>query len=221
MTTENILSPTSTVLDIGAGTGKYAIEFARHGANVHAIDLGGDSLNYLRKKASSEDLSEKIVTEQVLWEDFQSDKKFDVSFCSMCPAIADLEQLERMENVTNDTCCIITIGKGSYDFHRRNLLTKLESKKKLGFLSEVSNYYNLLYNLGKNPNVKSYYEKTREELPLENAIARYKIYMKIFSDDTEYTDKLVEEYFIANNENGIVTDFGAYSTALIYWKVEK
>ncbi len=221
LVSENILKQGTTLVDIGAGTGRYALEFAGKGADIHAIDIGETSLDCLSKTASSLGLSDKITTEKVLWEEFSTANKFDVSFCAMCPAISDLEQLQRMESITNHTCCILTIGKGSYDYHRRNLLEKLVSEKKLGFLSEASNYYNLLYNLGKNPNVKSYYEKTREELPLLNAIERYKIYMKIFSDDTTYTDELVEEYFNANNENGIVTDFGAYSTALIYWKVDK
>lgn len=49
--------PISSVLDVGTGTGRYALEFARRGAKVIAIDQSPEMLSLAQQKADSEKLS--------------------------------------------------------------------------------------------------------------------------------------------------------------------
>jgi 2-polyprenyl-3-methyl-5-hydroxy-6-metoxy-1,4-benzoquinol methylase len=48
--------PISSVLDVGTGTGRYALKLARRGADVIAIDQSLEMLALAQQKASSEDL---------------------------------------------------------------------------------------------------------------------------------------------------------------------
>src|SRR6185437_11433648 len=47
----------SRVLDVGAGTGRYALKFARRGAHVTAVDQSLDMLDIARQAAQREGLS--------------------------------------------------------------------------------------------------------------------------------------------------------------------
>src|SRR5699024_11365524 len=46
-----ILEPSSSVLDIGAGSGRYAIPFAKRCRSVHALDVSSKMLEYLKKES--------------------------------------------------------------------------------------------------------------------------------------------------------------------------
>ena len=52
-----VLSPNDTVLEIGAGTGEFALAAARHCQKVYAVDLSPGMLRYAGKKAASRAIS--------------------------------------------------------------------------------------------------------------------------------------------------------------------
>ncbi len=220
LSNEGILKEGSKVLDIGAGTGKGTVEFCKKGAFVHAVDLGEQSLKVLETKVFENGFQNQVTIQRSTFSDFQTTNEYHISYVAMCPAICNMETLEKMMNVTKGYCCILTVAKGSFDLHRRKVLEIVKAKDKPLFLTEVSHYYNLLYQMGKNPNVRNFCYETEETMPLEIAIERYQIYGKIFSDNKE-NDQLIREYFEKNSENGYVTDRGIFSTALIYFKGNK
>jgi putative AdoMet-dependent methyltransferase len=51
------LRPDQTILEIGTGTGEFALAAARHCAKVYAVDLSLGMLKYAEKKATSRDVT--------------------------------------------------------------------------------------------------------------------------------------------------------------------
>jgi ubiquinone/menaquinone biosynthesis C-methylase UbiE len=51
------LQPDQTVLEIGTGTGEFALAAARNCAKVYAVDLSAGMLRYAEKKARSQGVS--------------------------------------------------------------------------------------------------------------------------------------------------------------------
>jgi putative AdoMet-dependent methyltransferase len=51
------LQPDQTVLEIGTGTGEFALAAAKHCAKVYAVDLSAGMLRYAEKKAGSQGVS--------------------------------------------------------------------------------------------------------------------------------------------------------------------
>lgn len=50
------LKPDQTILEIGTGTGEFALAAARHCARVYAVDLSSGMLKYAEKKAASREI---------------------------------------------------------------------------------------------------------------------------------------------------------------------
>ncbi len=57
------LSAASTVIDIGAGTGRFAIEIARHCARVTAVDISPAMVAALRRRVAEAEVGNMIVVE--------------------------------------------------------------------------------------------------------------------------------------------------------------
>ncbi|MFZ3149643.1 MAG: class I SAM-dependent methyltransferase [Methanothrix sp.] len=50
------LKPDQNIIEIGTGTGEFALAAAHHGARIYAVDLSRGMLKYAKKKAASRDI---------------------------------------------------------------------------------------------------------------------------------------------------------------------
>ena len=89
----NKYSSLGTLLDIGCGTGRLAIEFAKRGYNVVATDLSEEMLNIVDYRAKQEDVELEIAMYDML---DPIDFEFDIVIASMdvINHLSDLEDVE-------------------------------------------------------------------------------------------------------------------------------
>jgi 2-polyprenyl-3-methyl-5-hydroxy-6-metoxy-1,4-benzoquinol methylase len=73
------IAPGSSILDVGCGTGRHAIELARRGFAVTGIDLSQAMLSVARKKADLEGLAVEFV--QADARSFDLVRVFDAAIC--------------------------------------------------------------------------------------------------------------------------------------------
>lgn len=67
----------SSVLDMACGAGRHAIEFAKRGFDVTAVDLSGTLISEAKKNADYLGVSINFVLSDIL--EFRPDKKFDLA----------------------------------------------------------------------------------------------------------------------------------------------
>lgn len=68
------------VLDIGCGSGRYAIEFARRGASeVVGVDFAADMLEIARASTAKAGLQDRVRFERAHFSDYVSQEPFDIA----------------------------------------------------------------------------------------------------------------------------------------------
>lgn len=66
-----------SVLDVGCGSGRYVLEFAREGLQVHGIDFANEMLDIARESLKREALENKATFDQISWQGFEPKHKYD------------------------------------------------------------------------------------------------------------------------------------------------
>lgn len=216
---EGAVQPGDTVLDIGAGLGSYALEFARVGCRVTALDASQECLDVLKIRAVQ--CGFEIETVQSTWEEFAPKQTYDVAFSSMCPAICNMEELERMESITNKTCCLITTARGSRDKHRKAMMAALDIHPQGGMTTEALHYRNALSLSGRPFRMKSMSTHSTHRISTDTALEQYPIYFHIFGVPEEKSIPFLKTYLEENAKDGFLEEESQMNLAMLFWNVNK
>lgn len=167
------------VLDIGGGAGRYAIPFAAYASTVTMTDIssqmlavtretartaGRDNLEYVKLDWTTADLK------QLGWE-----KRFDLVFASMCPAVRSRAGIEKMTVASRGYCQI-----NQFIERTDNISQRLKSDLEIGAQHDphndreaVSAYFNLLWLQGFSPEISYIADEARQALSVEEALPRF------------------------------------------------
>ena len=213
-----VLQEGDSLLDMGCGTGGFSLAFAELGAQVTAMDMDAASLSVLQNRAKANGLT-NIQTEEAMWEYYAPQKQFDVVFSSMCPAICDHGELLRFENMAKKYGCLIAVSRGSYDKHRKQLMQELKAMPTGGMTTEAMWYYNMLYLMGRQPNVWNFTRHYEYEAPVEKLVEQNKVYFEIFGIPQEESEPKLRAYYKRYAVGGMIADESHLNTQLIWWKI--
>ncbi len=75
------VSRDTTILDVGAGTGRFALALAPYALHVTAVEPNATMLDYLRRDAMGEELT-NISLLNTTWQDAPTDSSADIVICS-------------------------------------------------------------------------------------------------------------------------------------------
>lgn len=96
-------------------------------------------------------------------------------------------------------------------------MMRLLDVKAKGMATEAMYYYNALYLMGRQPNVKCWSYQAKYPMPIDDAMERYPVYFKTFGISEERTIEFLREYYAENAENGNLTEECQMNMAMIYW----
>ncbi len=99
------VTPHTSVLDVGAGTGRFALALAPQAKQVTAVEPNTSMLNYLRQEATQQGLT-NISLLQTTWQDAPADLVGDIVLCShVLYPIRDIEPfLAKLVAATQGAC---------------------------------------------------------------------------------------------------------------------
>lgn len=199
---EGYFHESSSILDIGSGTGIYTIPMAKYAKEVTAIDNSSNMCSILREKAHEE----KINNLEILNEDWNSIdlkalglyKKFDLAISSLNPSINSFEALCRMNESSKGYCCLISWSgaaenKVCKDLNR--ILINSDSKKG-GY--DIYYSFSILYAMGYHPKLdyvdftwtlENSYEEAVERLTYENYWVNEEIKGEIKNKISSYVEE--------------------------------
>ncbi len=103
----DIVSLQTSVLDVGAGTGRFSLALAPQSKHVAAVEPSAAMLDFLRRDAAERGLS-NISFVQTTWQDAPDDLESDIVICShVLYPIRDIVQfLTKLQNAARKGCYI-------------------------------------------------------------------------------------------------------------------
>ena len=218
----------STILDVGGGSGRYALLFAKEFDKIHITDFSKNMLIHAAENAKENNL-DNIIFSQVDWENEADinklDYPYDLVFASMCPAVRNIDGVLKMINLSNNYCILnqFVFSKDSlYDylakrFGKNDSDSIKKSKDPHNDREFVNEIFNYLWTEGYNVELKIFEEIKIENLEIDKAVLLYSKRFDWEEDEKELLKKYIDEYAI----DGICEVKKESKTALLIWKVNK
>ncbi len=213
-------------LDVGCGAGRYAIALSGLGMKVEANDFSEAMIKAARECAkihqaegiafSVEDWSQLDICERG-WE-----KSFDLVLCSMTPAIRDEETIRKAILACRGWLLITKPCRRTNsvrDALRRELnlqedLAKSDDQMKLAF--------DLLWQMGKNPQLQCEEQIWENQRPLEEALNYYTCFVESTHGAlTEIQKEALKKYLTKIAVNGMVEEKTVTTVYALYCRVEE
>ena len=210
------------VLDVGGGTGLYAIPFASYAKSVTVTDLSTNMLSYAKENAIDAGLNNleyvKLDWNKANLEEMGWKNHFDLVYSAMCPAIRSGESVDKMIAASKNWCCVNRFV--------RMKDSATDSIEKISHYSKpydphnnrqrIQEIFNYLWEKGYEPEI-DYYEETVEKLYTVDEAAAY--YGKRFNDIAQSANKDLREIISDLSENNHLTVNRYKKLAFVSWQV--
>jgi len=152
---KDLITSSSSVLDIGAGSGRYTIPLAKKSASVHALDLSSEMLQFLQQEIEKNNV-DNIYTIKSAWPATEEIGEFDVAFAAMCPATRSVEALKEMSSKAGKygVICQFTASTDNVvEALQEEQLIDKTAKGPHNDRAMLQAYFNILWELGYSPEI--------------------------------------------------------------------
>lgn len=223
LVSKGFLPQGGTALDIGCGPGKYALAFAKHVGSVIGIDLSPKMIQLARENAQDAGF-DHLSFDVVDWEhaDLEAlgwERKFDLVFASMTPAIHSKETLEKMIAACRGACFLSTFvdRKDSVRDELRSLLGVEGGERDFG--QTIYYGFNLLWLMGFRPEITYIDSGWERHYDLPKAISLYTTYMETIQPLNNEEKRRLSLFLEERSENGEIREKVDAKIAWMYWRV--
>ncbi|TGE38130.1 class I SAM-dependent methyltransferase [Desulfosporosinus fructosivorans] len=218
-----LLSKDCSVLDIGCGPGRFAVEFAKQSTDVTGLDISDKMLDYAVRNAEAVNLTNttfiNLNWDDVNLEDYGWNKRFDLVTAINSPGIHDRITLEKMIAASKGYCFLSNFVD-RIDSVQDILRTEILKLEEVRFYSNtIYSIFNILWLTGYYPSI-TYVDTDRETVrTVEEACVYYGTLFETENCPRDEKNDLIRHYLEEISVNGHVMEKVQTKTAWIYWKV--
>ncbi|RYG72945.1 class I SAM-dependent methyltransferase [Lentibacillus lipolyticus] len=211
---KGIVTPSSTLLDIGAGSGRYAIPFAQICQSVHALDLSSEMLRYMQQEIEKHNLTNIHMTKSA-WPTAEEIGEFDIAFAAMCPATRSIEALREMSKTASKygVICQFTASTDRVmEALKEHYVIDTDPKGPHHNRNILQAYFNILWELGYEPEI-SYLRDTFEvHMTITEAVDTYR--KRYDQAEAEQIRKVINTI----QQDGMINNRKYTTLAVISWE---
>jgi len=205
-----------TLLDIGCGTGIYALALAAKVNSALGVDSSGGMLRRFRAEAGKHHIR-NAKTLKSAWGDVEQArvaKKFDIALASMTHAVITLKDLRKMETAARELCVYI----GWAGIRRNSFLEKIYAHHKTAYLppAGAERIIPLLKRLGRRFKLVYLKDSWQWRGKPEDSLKDIELNLKVNNTaiDRAWLDKFLKNRI----RNGILVHTTIARKAIIVWK---
>jgi SAM-dependent methyltransferase len=220
-----LISEKMTVLEIGCGTGMMAIELARQGAVVTALDFSRGMLEKFKADIPA-DLSKRITVLYADWHKIDIvekgwEKKFDLVVAFMSPGVATPEAFFKMMRCTRNGCAIRGwAAKGKHEI-LSDLWEKIMGTPLADNPQSILYKINLLFSLGIFPEITfdpiAWEQDVTVQEEFESQMAFFK---RVSQKSSASLEALIRPYLESAAVQGRIKRNHTGLTATVIWKMD-
>ena len=210
------------VLDIGCGTGFYAIQFSKISEYVMATDISQNMLDYAKINSEAE-CRHNIDFVKKPWSEFDVEElkckeKFDLVFASMSPAIDSYEDLVKMINCGKSLYFLsgFVERKDSIKDELSKIILNSHSGNSNG--NKIYSAFNILWNMGYHPKISYKASNWERHKPVDEFYTEFLNYFERTKVLTPKDKDIIKSYIENKAISGIVEEKITSKIAWLYWK---
>lgn len=211
-----------SVLDVGGGSGRYALPFAKKAKRVTMTDISTNMLKFAKENAEKENLH-NLDYLKVDWAAADLDalgwnNKFDLVFTSMCPATRRKDGIDKMIAASKGYCHInqLIVSTDNLSEHIKDILEVEKDYDPHNDRVSVECMFNILWLQGYDPEIRYIKNSKTIEYTVEEAITHFSGRLSRTAKEKGMDiNKIIRDYAI----NGMITVNSKSHLALITWEV--
>jgi cyclopropane fatty-acyl-phospholipid synthase-like methyltransferase len=221
----DLLFDNMRVLEIGCGTGMLAMELARNGAVVTAIDFSEKMLEQFRNDIAP-DIEKNITILQEDWHNIDIEakgweKQFDLVIAFMSPGVASPKSFFKMMNCSKKGCAM----QGWAAKRNHPILSDLWEMIKKAPLEDkpqsILYKINLLFSLGYFPEISFKTIEWKQTATVEEEYNRQiSFFQKTSSKTHDELEKIIRPYLESIAQDDIISRKHKGMTAMAIWKID-
>lgn len=209
------------VLDLGCGPGKYALEFAPNVKNIIGIDLSENMIEYAVENAKSMKINnldflatswESLNLNEAKW-----NKKFDLVFASMTPAINSKNSLLKMIEASRKHCFLSGFVYRTDSVRDEIRKHFVDTDKEANTDNKIYRVFNELWALGIHPEITYKTNTWFRKVSLEKAISEYEIFFE--KEKVKGYKDVIRKYLESITVDGEIEEVMNSKVAYMFWNV--
>lgn len=205
---ENGVKFDGEILSVGAGSGVLEILIAKkYQSKITAVDISEKMLEILKIDAKTQGVEEKILTVKSDWNDFKSDKKFNMTIACMSPAISSEDDFEKLINFSSNLVIHVGWASSKENAFLSKLLSKFELSCSLSDPARSCLRTQQIYEILERKGIKyqsKIFDGGWEEIMSEDEAYEY-AKSALLREDLSIDDKHIKSVIDEFSQNGVVT----------------
>lgn len=217
---EQILSPGSSVLEVGPGLGASTIPLAEQCEKVSVIDPDAEALKILEKNLQAVRL-ELEARFPVTFDAFDGDAEYDCVYAGFTPAVMHPAGLLRMESFSRGWCALLANYSEYQEKTIDQLYWYLFHRERQRTPSSFFYPINYLLSLGRSTGLRTFRIEVHHQDDTEQLIQLYQTAFSALAKEDKNLNQRIETFFRSSSVNGSFTATYSRTTALLFWQPEK